>query len=279
MDNTMFESIFKESELSPSEKMDKWHDGSRRFNLSAASAEKLRNNLDICKEKGYDAEIEKIKAELKKRGLKINEALDNDKENTSENEEKTDYVVELVGDKEIQNFIQNLDNVSNEDYKKCIKAFLESKPLKDTDWIINPVTACFYVLSLVEDGDEFAKALTKIDETLETTEKLIYRDTNNEEDIGICTSSEVWDKLGDGKNSVDYCIISRDRSDGDLNTIVLVYNGKTVYELASFNEDYVSENLQNYFNEIGQDKMAKLYIDMLQKLDDADAFSKNKSIL
>lgn len=78
MNKDIFESIYNRAEsnrisedkLTQEEKMDMWHDGTRGFNIEAASTSKLRKNLKICKAKGYKAEATKIRNEIKKRGLK-----------------------------------------------------------------------------------------------------------------------------------------------------------------------------------------------------------------
>jgi len=79
MNKNVFESIYNlaeanrisEDKLSQEEKMDMWHNGTRGFNIEAASTSKLRKNLKICKSKGYKAEAAKIRNEIKKRGLKV----------------------------------------------------------------------------------------------------------------------------------------------------------------------------------------------------------------
>lgn len=52
-----------------SEKMRKWHEGSRKFNIGAASIEKLEINYHVCKREGYDQEANIIYKELQKRGV------------------------------------------------------------------------------------------------------------------------------------------------------------------------------------------------------------------
>lgn len=50
-----------------SEKMRKWHEGSRGFNIKSASIEKLEINYHVCKREGYDQEADIIYKELQKR--------------------------------------------------------------------------------------------------------------------------------------------------------------------------------------------------------------------
>lgn len=51
------------------EKMDAWHNGERKQNVSNCSDAKLKMNYEICKEKGYEKEAAQLKAEAIKRGI------------------------------------------------------------------------------------------------------------------------------------------------------------------------------------------------------------------
>ena len=51
------------------EKMKQWHEGTRKFNIGAASIEKLEINYHTCKSEGYTKEMEIIYKELQKRGV------------------------------------------------------------------------------------------------------------------------------------------------------------------------------------------------------------------
>lgn len=51
------------------EKMRMWHDGERNENIKACRDEKLLMYREICDEKGYDDELDKIEDELRNRGL------------------------------------------------------------------------------------------------------------------------------------------------------------------------------------------------------------------
>lgn len=53
------------------EKMKAWHEGRRRQNLSNCSDAKLKMNYKVCKELGYETEMEKIEDEAKKRNLQL----------------------------------------------------------------------------------------------------------------------------------------------------------------------------------------------------------------
>lgn len=57
-----------ESSLTAEEKVDAWHNGTRRENYKAAGVPKLNTFLEIAKRKGYDEIVKIIEAELAKRG-------------------------------------------------------------------------------------------------------------------------------------------------------------------------------------------------------------------
>lgn len=52
-------------------KMDAWHNGTRKQNIGAMSDAKLKMNLQICKDKKYDKEVEILQKEAEKRGLTL----------------------------------------------------------------------------------------------------------------------------------------------------------------------------------------------------------------
>ena len=51
------------------DKMTKWHNGERGFNIKSASASKLKLNYKVCKELGFDEEANKIKAVADQKGV------------------------------------------------------------------------------------------------------------------------------------------------------------------------------------------------------------------
>lgn len=57
------------------EKMDAWHNGTRKQNVKNCSDAKLKGYYKICKASGYDEEAQKLKDEADSRGIKLNEAL------------------------------------------------------------------------------------------------------------------------------------------------------------------------------------------------------------
>jgi hypothetical protein len=58
-----------ESTLTAEEKVDAWHNGTRRENYKAAGIPKLQTFLDIAKRKGYTEIVDTIEAEFTKRGV------------------------------------------------------------------------------------------------------------------------------------------------------------------------------------------------------------------
>jgi len=52
-------------------KMDAWHNGTRKQNVSSCSDAKLKVNYNICKSKGYDKEAAELKKEADSRGLTL----------------------------------------------------------------------------------------------------------------------------------------------------------------------------------------------------------------
>lgn len=60
-----------ESTLSAEEKVDAWHNGTRRENYKAAGIPKLTVFLDIAKRKGYDEIVKIIEDELARRGTSV----------------------------------------------------------------------------------------------------------------------------------------------------------------------------------------------------------------
>lgn len=57
------------------EKMDAWHNGTRKQNVKNCSDDKLKAYYKICVDSGYDEEAEKLRSEADSRGLKLNESI------------------------------------------------------------------------------------------------------------------------------------------------------------------------------------------------------------
>lgn len=65
----LHEQSLEESSLTAEEKVDAWHNGTRRENYKAAGIPKLNTFLEIAKSKGYDEIVSIIEAELDRRGV------------------------------------------------------------------------------------------------------------------------------------------------------------------------------------------------------------------
>lgn len=59
--------------LTPEEKVDAWHDGTRPVNYKAAKDDKLKKYLSIAKDRGYKDIIATIETELRARGTMVEE--------------------------------------------------------------------------------------------------------------------------------------------------------------------------------------------------------------
>lgn len=57
------------------EKMDAWHNGTRKQNVKSCSDDKLKAYYKICVDSGYNEEAEKLRSEADSRGLKLNESI------------------------------------------------------------------------------------------------------------------------------------------------------------------------------------------------------------
>ena len=57
------------------EKMDAWHNGTRKQNVKSCSDDKLKAYYKICVDSGYEEEAEKLRSEADSRGLKLNESI------------------------------------------------------------------------------------------------------------------------------------------------------------------------------------------------------------
>lgn len=65
------EETILESSLTAEEKVDAWHNGTRRENYKAAGEAKLNTYLEIAKSKGYDEIVKIIEGELSRRGITV----------------------------------------------------------------------------------------------------------------------------------------------------------------------------------------------------------------
>lgn len=247
-----FEKIFQESkEMSPEEKMDAWHNGTRGFNIKAANVNKLRSNLEICKNKGYDFEASKIEDELKARldkvqeswgkrkSLKnrVKESTDNDTEskNTEGNFDNPLWKTYAVGEDEVRELFNNIRNGNDNIDKQFVEKIYELFP--DMPHAVEILKG-----SKIEDNEDWEKFNTEQDAFLEG---LLY--FSNEKSSGICEPDTLWDLIGDGKNPFDIYIATYSRSDGMENTAVLIY-GDDWYKICRITDDVKEALWENIFD-------------------------------
>lgn len=239
-----FNKIFQESaELTPEEKMDAWHNGSRGFNIKAASAGKLRSNLKICKDKGYDSEVAQIRAELKSRKLKVKESLEDSEATETPVEEITTtesnplWKVEALGEDEVRELF---NNIRSGDGRRLDKEFVEK--------IYEIFPDMPHAVKILR-GDEADLVSTDWEAFNEELDELLSGDLyfSNGEKSGMCTTDDLWDFVGDGKNPVSVYVATYSRSDGMDNTAILVY-GDDWYKVCRITDEVKDALWENIFD-------------------------------
>lgn len=264
-----FEKIFQEAEkLTQAEKMDAWHDGTRGFNLKAASTDKLRANLDICKEKEYDAEVEKIKAELESRGIKLEESIEEQTEEkeTMKNEQTENFIwkVEALGEGEVRELFNNIrygnSRLDQEFVEKIYKVFPE---MPHAVKILRGDVAD-------NDSDSWENFHEELNDIFSGV--LYY---SNGRYSGLCNIDDLWDHVGDGKNPLDVYVATYSRSDGMENTAVFVY-GSDWYKICKITDDVMQALTDNIFDvEGGEEIINKCFYKEFGK----PIFLNNKSLI
>lgn len=82
------ENAYSEAEL----KMDAWHNGTRKQNVKACSDEKLKMNLEICLNKGYDSEAKQLQDEI----------------NIRMDARKNDIYIVVINGREYMKYVKNI---------------------------------------------------------------------------------------------------------------------------------------------------------------------------
>lgn len=240
-----FENIFQESEMTQEEKMDAWHNGSRGFNIKAASTSKLRANLAICKRKKYKSEVAAIEAEIKSRGLKIKESVEEQPE-TEETFKNPLWKVEAIGEDEVRELFNNIRNGSNNIDKQFVEKVYEIFPDM-------PTAVKILHGDIVDDSDDW-EAFS--DEELDIFDgNTVYYE--NERSYGVCEHRELWDFIGDGKNPFDIYIATYSQSDGMENTVVLYYGDDWYMVCPWDNEKIKIAIMDNLLDVEGGEKILK----------------------
>lgn len=266
-----FDKIFRESaDLTPEEKMDAWHNGSRGFNIKAASAGKLRSNLKICKDKGYDSEADQIRAELKSRKLKVKESID-DTDNVSAEENNTSlesnplWKVEALGDDEVRELLNNISNGDNGLDRQFVEKIHEIFP--DMPHAVRILRG-----GNVEDSDEWGKFTFEEGRLFEGS--LVYYE--NERKSGVCEYQNLFDCIGDGKNPFEIYVATYSHSDGMEDTVILYY-GDDWYTVCPWNEEKIKDALIDFITEV--EDGAKVLKRCYQKEFNQSLTSSNKSLI
>ena len=82
-ENNNSKELLEAKGLTPEEKMERWHLGTRKENIKACSDEKLVEYRKICRAKGYTEQVKLINAEIKSRksdkSKPVNEAFENNR--------------------------------------------------------------------------------------------------------------------------------------------------------------------------------------------------------
>lgn len=240
-----FNKVFQESaDLTPEEKMDAWHNGSRGFNIKAASAGKLRSNLKICKDKGYDSEVAQIRAELKSRKLKVKESID-DTDNVSAEEENNTpsdsnplWKVEALGDNEVRELFNNIRNGDNGLDKQFVEKIYEVFP--DMPHAVRILRG-----GSVDESDDWDKFAFEENRLFE--DSLVYYE--NERKSGVCEYQKLFDYIGDGKNPFEIYVATYSHSDGIEDTVILYY-GDDWYLVCPWNEEKIKNALMDFITDV-----------------------------
>ena len=216
-----FDKIFQESEMTQEEKMDAWHNGTRGFNIKAASTSKLRGNLAICKKKKYKSEIAAIEAELKSRGLKIKESV----EDTNEVEVPEEHTAET-------------ETNSNPLDKQFVEKIYEIFP--DMPHAVRILRG-----GSVDESGDWDKFTFEEGRLFE--DSLVYY--ANERKSGVCEYQNLFDYIGDGKNPFEIYVATYSHSDGMEDTVILYY-GDDWYMVCPWDEEKIKDALIDFITDV-----------------------------
>jgi hypothetical protein len=241
-----FDKIFQESEMTQEEKMDAWHNGTRGFNIKAASTSKLRGNLAICKKKKYKSEVAAIEAELKSRGLKIKESVEDTneveapEEHTAETETTSNplWKVEALGDDEVRELFNNIRNGDNGLDKQFVEKIYEIFP--DMPHAVRILRG-----GSVDESGDWDKFTFEEGRLFE--DSLVYYE--NERKSGVCEYQNLFDYIGDGKNPFEIYVATYSHSDGMEDTVILYY-GDDWYMVCPWDEEKIKDALMDFITDV-----------------------------
>ena len=200
------------------------------------------------------------------------QTVPNTQEQLPNKEVETGYYHFANGEDEVRELVQSIRNGNDTEDKQ----FLELVDRDLDDWIISPVAVEIMKISMMENEDDIIKCYDKIDSIF--SETVIYKKVNEPDDNAVITEwHQIWDDIGDGKNPLDYYIVSQDRSDGLMRTYIYVNNGYSWYYVASLDLDEVKDAFMDYCYETGDYSMIPKILGYLHN--GSDIFSNRTSIV
>lgn len=199
------------------------------------------------------------------------QTVPNTQEQLPNKEVETGYYHFANGEDEVRELVQSIRNGNDTEDKQ----FLELVDRDLNDWIISPVAVEIMKMSMMENEDDIIKCYDKIDSLF--SETVIYKKVNEPDEKAVITEwNQIWDDIGDGKNPLDYYIVSQDRSDGLMRTYIYVNNGYSWYYVASLDLDEVKDAFMDYCYETGDYSMIPKILGYLHN--GSDIFSNGTSI-
>lgn len=200
------------------------------------------------------------------------QTVPNTQEQLPNKEVGTGYYHFANGEDEVRELVQSIRNGNDTEDKQ----FLELVDRDLDDWIISPVAVEIMKMSMMENEDDIIKCYDKIDSLF--SETVIYKKVNEPDEKAVITEwNQIWDDIGDGKNPLDYYIVSQDRSDGLMRTYIYVNNGYSWYYVASLDLDEVKDAFMDYCYETGDYSMIPKILGYLHN--GSDIFSNGTSIV
>lgn len=200
------------------------------------------------------------------------QTVPNTQEQLPNKEVETGYYHFANGEDEVRELVQSIRNGNDTEDKQ----FLELVDRDLNDWIISPVAVEIMKMSMMENEDDIVKCYDKIDSLF--SETVIYKKVNEPDEKAVITEwNQIWDDIGDGKNPLDYYIVSQDRSDGLMRTYIYVNNGYSWYYVASLDLDEVKDAFMDYCYETGDYSMIPKILGYLHN--GSDIFSNGTSIV
>ena len=220
----------------------------------------------------YDEVFKKISESSEIEQPENPQAVQHEQTQLPNKEVETGYYHFANGEDEVSKLVQSIRNGNDAEDKQ----FLELVDRDLDDWIISPVAVEIMKMSMMENEDDIVKCYDKIDSLF--SETVIYKKVNEPDENAVITEwNQIWDDIGDGKNPLDYYIVSQDRSDRLMRTYIYVNNGYSWYYVASLDLDEVKDAFMDYCYETGDYSMIPKILGYLHN--GSDIFSNETSIV